>query len=200
MQVYINSPEETKLVYTGYSGRVMSVETHIGTAVQGGSTNSVITGKDVYVTSSTFEIKKAKVILTNGRIKEFGTEKIEMQEGDEVEFITAENGKNIYVKNSTTGITIIADLYYTKLDLGLVAMACLAAIIFGVYGIFKGLFTPSLAIFIVGITSAVAGSIVLMLMIKIRNRLKETFESDFHKKVRATGIVVSEFKSVQESF
>lgn len=197
MRVFINSPEQAKLIYTGYSGRVLIVETHIGSAVQGGTTNSIITGKHLHITSSTVEVKKAKVVLANGRIKELDIDKIEMQEGDEVEFITADDGKNIYIKNSTTGVTNIADLYYmSRSGIGLASCASLAAIAFGVYFLFD-IFKHPLFSLILGLPLIFGGFAVITLTTNISNRLKGNSESDFHEKVRATGIVVSAFKPIK---
>ena len=184
MKVDIDSPEETKLIYTGYSGKVLSVETHITTAVHPGQ---------VGLTSSTFETRIAKAALANGRIKEFDPDKIEMQEGDEVEFITASDGKSIYIKNLTTGVSDVADLRYTPWEAAsIVAMGCIAIVAYGAYSIFTG------KSFMTGLSCVVAGSIAATIVIKARMFLKGSCESDFHKKVKATGITVTKFKPVQE--
>ena len=184
MKVNIDSPEETKLVYVGYSGKVLSVEIHITTAVHPGEGG---------LTSSTFETRIAKAALANGRIKEFDPDKIEMQEGDEVEFITASDGKSIYIKNLATGMSDVADLRYTKSEAApIVGLVCIAVVVYGVYSIFSG------KSFMTGLSCVVAGSIVLAILIKVREFMKGSFESDFHKKVKATGITVAKFKPVLE--
>ena len=197
MRVCINSPEELKFVYTAYSGRVLNVETHIGTAIQGGTTNSVITGKDLYITSTSVEFKRAKVALPNGRVKEFPTDGVEMQEGDEVEFIAASNGSNIYVKNATTGDWDIADLDYTRSQLlvPVAGIACLAVVGYGIFFIFQG---KSFMIFMIGLLFFLVGSISLILMIKIRAASIKKLEADFQKKVRASGITVPSFKNIKK--
>ena len=184
MKVNIDSPEETNLVYTGYTGKVLSVETHITTAVHPGQ---------VGLTASTFETRKAKAALANGRIKEFDADKIEMQAGDDVEFITASDDKSIYIKNLTTGVSNVADLRYTPWEgTSILGIACIAVVVYGVYSIFWG------KSFMTGLSCVVGGSIALTIIIKARSFLKGISESNFHEKVRATGIKVTKFKPVQE--
>ena len=184
MKVNIDSPEETKLVYTGYTGKVLSVETHITTAVHPGQ---------VGLTASTFETRKAKAALANGRIKEFDPDKIEMQAGDDVEFITASDDKSIYIKNLTTGVSNVADLHYTTWEgASIVGLAGIAVVVYGAYSIFWG------KSFMTGVSCVVGGSIALTIIIKARSFLKGISESNFHEKVRATGIKVTKFKPVQE--
>ena len=172
------------MVYSGFSGKVLSVETHINTAVLHGLNG---------ITSSTLEVKIAKVTLTNGRIKEFDPDKIEMQADGDVEFVTTSDGKSIYLKNLTTGVSNVAERLYTKSEAApFVGMACIAIIVYGGYSIFldKSLMT--------GLSYVVARSIVLAMVIKVCTFLQIRFESDFYNKVRATGIKVAKFKAVQE--
>ena len=138
MDVVVNDPEQKKQAYTAYSGKVLSLETVVLTSVHGGTTHSVLTGTDFSVHSSSVELKKARVVLSNGRIKEFNTEGMEMQEGDSVEFITAENGNTIFVRNLATGDFEIAEPRFKVGEGGaFVIFACLGGIAYGLYALFS---------------------------------------------------------------
>ena len=193
MYIHINDTEEINHVYTTYVGRVVGIETLVKSTIHGGTVASG--GKEFSMHATSIEVKKAKVVLPNGRIKEFDTEGIEMQEGDEVEFTTAENGKCVFVKNATTGDSDVAEPYYIKSEVvPWAAMACLASICYGVYSIF---WRQS---FLLGLAYFAAGTITMTLMYKFRSASIKKSNANFQEKIKATGATVTLFKAVNDEF
>lgn len=191
MYVVINSPEYTNQAYTSYAGRILSVETLVGTSVQGITTNSVFNGKELSIRSTSAEYQKARVTLANGRIREFHTDGVEMQEGDEVEFISSENGSNVYVKNVTTRDWDIAEPRYNRSEIPPVSgMACMLSIAYGGYSVYK------FKSFMVGFGCILVGAVALALMIKFERAWVRKLRFKFEEKVRATGTQVASFKEV----
>lgn len=189
MSIFIDSPEERNKEYTGHHGRVLSVQTHVGTAV-----NRVGTGSDIYVSSSVVEVKKARVALDNGRIKEIDTYNIEMQEDDKVELITSDDGGLIYLKNSTTGSFYMDELCH-EAPVGLCIFIAVSVVMagFGLVSIFSS------KSYFVGSICFAAGLIVLFKTSKAWGAWLQKIQGEFHKKIRATGIDVQNFKPVKQS-
>lgn len=188
MRIFIDSPEVAKNIYEGYNGRVLEVQTHIGALVNGGGV-----GGNVFLTSSTVEVKKARVALKNGRIKEINVNDVEVQEGDEIEFVTAGDGMTIYVKNLTTGVSNMVDLYYEgSVALNFFAIALVGIIIYGLINIFSG------KTFLMGLFCVAGGVAMFFVMGLVRQFWVRNLESDFHKKIRATGIDVPVFKPAKQ--
>lgn len=193
MEVVVNDPEEKKQAYTAYSGKVLSLDTIVKTSVHGGTTHSVLTGTDFSVHSTSVELKKARVVLSNGRIKEFNTEGMEMQEGDSVEFITAENGKTIFVRNLATGDFKIADPTYRLGEGGaFVIFACLGCIAYGLYALF------SQGQFVRGFGCIALGVVIPLGMGHLLETSKSKSALDFRRKVEGTGIQVPKFKPLRQ--
>ena len=192
MQVIINSPEATQFAYTAYSGKVLKAEI-IHSSQQGGVFKSPINGERSYLPSA-LATRRAKVALPSGRIKEFDTN-IEMQEGDEVEFIIASNGDKIYVKNTTSGDWDIAEPVYQRSEttVPLVGFMCILVVTFGVYSLFK---TKS---FMLGLACVSVGIGVIILMMRYRQTVVGKLKAEYEAKVEATGIKVPAFKAVKQS-
>ena len=108
MHYPLNKYDEGKN-FIRYTGKVLTVETHRGSSVSGTTTNTISAGKVLNIQSRGFKSTTVKVMLPTGRHKEFDAQGIEMQEGDEVEFVITDSDFNTRIGGKTVDDDIDAE-------------------------------------------------------------------------------------------
>ena len=194
MRYSLNKYDDEGKNFLRYEGKVLSVENHRGSYVSGTTTNTISSGKLINIVSKGYKSTTVKVILPTGRHKEFDTQGIEMQEGDEVEFVITDFDHEIYANNITTGTEEVAQpVYHRPSIVNGIAIALFACLIYGLYKIFG---TGS---FFVGlIWAGISGTALLYFSVMWQKRIN-VLMLNFQEKVLSTGVKVKNFKPVHVS-
>ena len=177
-----------------YTGKVLTVESHRGSYVSGTTENTISYGKVVNIQSNGFKSTTVKVMLPTGRHKEFDAQGIEMQEGDEVEFVVTEKNSPIYAKNITTEIEeVVQPVYHSEEAKAYFLIAMILCIVVGFFLIFgMGLVVKGV------ICAGVAGTVLLYCAQKWQKNV-DALVLQFQDKLLATGVAVKNFKPVRRS-
>lgn len=174
-----------------YTGKVLAVESHRGNYVSATTENTISRGKVVNIQSNGFKSTTVKVMLPTGRHKEFDAQGIEMQEGDEVEFVVTEKNSPIYAKNITTGIEEVVQPMYHRDGAGAFFVVVM------VLGICAGLFLIfTMNLVFKGVICVGAFGAVLLYCSKKWQDGVNSSVLEFQDKLLATGVAVKSFKSV----
>lgn len=178
-----------------YSGKVLSVENSTGLVVSGTTTNTISSGKILNIQSRGSKSTTVKVVLPTGRHKLFNCEEVEMQEGDEVEFVTmdsgGEMGGEVYVKNIATDVEEVAEPVYHRPGLvNGIAVALAACVGYGLFKIFG-----AGAVLIGLIWVAISATTLLCFVLAWQKRI-DVLKLNFQEKLLLTGVKVKNFKPV----
>ena len=194
MNYSLNKYDDEGKDFVRYAGKVLSVENHRGSSVSGTTTNTISSGKVLNIQSTGFKYTTVKIILPNGRHKEFGSQGIEMQEGDEVEFVITNVGKEIYANNITTGVEEVAKpVYHRSGIVNGITLALIACVIYGLYKIFGA------GAVLVGLMwASIPGTALLYFAVMWQKRI-DVLKVNFEERLSLTGVKVKNFKPVYVS-
>ena len=193
MHYPLNKYDEGKN-FIRYTGKVLTVETHRGSSVSGTTTNTISAGKVLNIQSRGFKSTTVKVMLPTGRHKEFDGQGIEMQEGDEVDFVITDMGCPIYAKNITTGIEEVAQpVYYSEGVIAFFLIVLILCIVVGCVLIFQ------MGLVFKGVVCAGAAGAVLIFYTQKLEKGVHASVLQFQDKLLATGVAVKNFKPVRRS-
>lgn len=194
MRYSLNKYHDEGKNFIRYTGRVLTVESHRGSYVSGTTTNTISDGKVLNIQTHGFKSTTVKVMLPTGRHKEFDSQSIEMQEGDEVEFVITDMGRPIYAKNITTEIEeVVQPVYHSEEAKAYFLIAMILCIVVGFFLIFEmGLVVKGV------ICAGVAGTVLLYCAQKWQKNV-DALVLQFQDKLLATGVTVKNFKPVSRS-
>lgn len=194
MNYSLNKYDDEGKDFIRYVGKVISIENHRGSSVSSTTTNTISSGKILNIQSRGFKYTTVKVILPTGRHKEFDSQGIEMQEGDEVEFVITDLGREIYANNISTGIEEVAQPVYHRP--GLVNGIAVALVACVGYGLFKIFGAGAVLIGLVWV--AISATTLLLSALAWQKRI-DVLKLNFQEKLLLTGVKVKNFKPVQVS-
>ena len=194
MRYSLNKYHDEGKNFIRYTGRVLTVESHRGSYVSGTTTNTISDGKVLNIQTHGFKSTTVKVMLPTGRHKEFDSQSIEMQEGDEVEVVITDMGRPIYAKNITTGIEEVAQpVYYSEGVIAFFLIFLILCIIVGCVLIFQ------MGLVFKGVVCAGAAGAVLIFYTQKLEKGVHASVLQFQDKLLATGVTVKNFKPVSRS-
>ena len=192
MHYSLNNNEDGSQSFTLFTGKVLTLQSRTDAIVSGTTTETVFSGKVLDISTKTLKTVSAKIVLPNGRHKEFDTDGVEMQEGDDVEFVVTGSGKNVFVRNLTSGVEdVAAPVYHRSGFVNLVALGLLGCVIYGLYKIFSRQHEYAMGL----VWVFAAGSVLVYSSLKLQRGI-ESLEAGFRGKLLATGVRIKNFKPV----